>query len=256
MAISPRRTAAMTGVPMVASTLSNDPLEAVAKDTGSGTSFFQLYTPTDIPLAESLVHRAEAAGFKGIVVTLDSWVLGWRPRDLNDANFPQLRGHALANYFSDPRFRALLAKPPEADGAAAAMLWTRIFRKPLTWADLPWLRSLTKLPPSPARAGEGSRLERSSRSSAVRADPATVSEKRPASAPDGPRQARRAEVRIWHDLSRRYPSIPVEAILLGAPLRCRLRPSRGSQAKYCEDCQLKMFHDLLRWILNTPSPGA
>jgi lactate 2-monooxygenase len=134
------KAAAITGVPMVASTLSNDPLEAVAKDIGSGTGFFQLYTPNDIPLAESLVHRAEAAGFKAIVVTLDTWVLGWRPSDLNDANFPQLRGHALANYFSDPRFRALLAKPPQEDGAAAVMQWARIFGKPLTWADLPWLR--------------------------------------------------------------------------------------------------------------------
>jgi lactate 2-monooxygenase len=140
------KAAAATGVPMVASTLSNDPLEAVAKEIGGGTGWFQLYTPNDIPLAESLVHRAEAAGFKAIVVTLDTAVLGWRPRDLNDANFPQLRGHALANYFSDPRFRAMLAKPPEEDRAAAAMRVLQLFGKPLTWADLPWLRGLTKLP--------------------------------------------------------------------------------------------------------------
>ena len=80
------------------------------------------------------------------MVTLDTWVTGWRPRDLNDSNFPQLRGYALANYFSDPRFRALLSKPPEEDGPAAIMQWARIFGKVLTWADLPWLRSLTKLP--------------------------------------------------------------------------------------------------------------
>jgi lactate 2-monooxygenase len=144
--LSTARAAAITGVPMVASTLSNDPLETVAKEIGAGAGFFQLYTPTDRELAESLVRRAEAAGFKGIVVTLDTWVSGWRPRDLNDSNFPQLRGAALANYFSDPRFRALLEKPPEADGAAAVRTWARIFGKPLTWADLPWLRSLTKLP--------------------------------------------------------------------------------------------------------------
>ncbi|XFF02195.1 lactate 2-monooxygenase (plasmid) [Bradyrhizobium guangxiense] len=97
-------------------------------------------------LAESLVHRAEMAGFKGIVVTLDTWVTGWRPRDLNQANFPQLRGHALANYFSDPVFRGSLAKPPESDVPAAIMKWGAIFGRPLTWDDLPWLRSLTKLP--------------------------------------------------------------------------------------------------------------
>jgi lactate 2-monooxygenase len=140
------RAAAIAGVPMIASTLANDPLEAVAKDLGAATGFFQLYTPADRELAESLVRRAEAAGFKAIVVTLDTWVSGWRPRDLNQSNFPQLRGAALANYFSDPRFRALLPKPPEADPATAIMTWARIFGRPLTWADLPWLRSLTKLP--------------------------------------------------------------------------------------------------------------
>ena len=140
------KAAALTGVPMIASTLSNDPMEAVAENIGKGTGFFQLYTPNDIPLAESFVHRAEAAGFKAIVVTLDTAILGWRPRDLNDANFPQLRGHALANYFSDPRFRALLAKSPEEDRTTAVMRVLQLFGKPLTWADLPWLRSLTKLP--------------------------------------------------------------------------------------------------------------
>src|SRR5277367_5148163 len=140
------KAAALTGVPMVASTLTNDPMEAVAKALGDGMGFFQLYTPTDIPLAESLVHRAEAAGFKAIVVTLDTWVTGWRPRDLNDSNFPQLRGHCLANYFTDPQFRASLKRPPEEDGAAAIMQWAQTFGRVLTWADLPWLRALTKLP--------------------------------------------------------------------------------------------------------------
>jgi lactate 2-monooxygenase len=133
-------------VPMVASTLSVDPLEAVAKEFGATPGFFQLYTPKNVAVAESLVHRAEAAGFKAIVVTLDTWVTGWRPRDLNDSNFPQLRGHCLANYFTDPQFRALLKKPPEEDGAAAIMQWAQTFGRTLTWADLPWLRSLTKLP--------------------------------------------------------------------------------------------------------------
>jgi lactate 2-monooxygenase len=133
-------------VPMIASTFSNDPLEAVAGELGDTPGFFQLYTPWDAAVAESLVHRAEAAGFKGIVVTLDTWLTGWRPRDLNDANFPQMRGHCLMNYFSDPHFRASLSKSPEVDRAAATEQWGKIFGKPLAWADLPWLRSLTKLP--------------------------------------------------------------------------------------------------------------
>ena len=109
------RAAARTGVPMVASTLTVDPLEAVAKEFGGTPGFFQLYTAADREVAESFVHRAEAAGFKGIVVTLDTWVIGWRPADLTRSSFPQLRGHCLANYFSDPVFRSRLAKPPEED---------------------------------------------------------------------------------------------------------------------------------------------
>lgn len=140
------RACASTGVPMVASTLSHDPLEAVREALGDTPGFFQLYTPKDKAVAESLIQRAEAAGFKGIIVTLDTWLTGWRPRDLNDANFPQLRGHVLQNYFSDPHFRASLAKPPEEDLRAAIQQWAKIFGKVLTWTDLPWLRSLTKLP--------------------------------------------------------------------------------------------------------------
>ena len=140
------RAAARTGVPMVASTLSNDPLETIAEALEETPGFFQLYTPKDKELTESLVHRAEKAGYKGIVVTLDTWVTGWRPRDLNAGNFPQLRGHVLANYTSDPRFRALLSSPPEQDMTAAVALWAQTFGKVLTWADMLWLRSLTKLP--------------------------------------------------------------------------------------------------------------
>lgn len=140
------RAAAATGVPMMVSTLTADPLEDVANEFGDTPGFFQLYTPKDRELAASLVHRAEAAGYKAIVVTLDTWVPGWRPRDLATSNFPQLRGHCLANYFSDPVFRAGLAQPPEENPQAAVLSWVQTFGNPLTWDDLPWLRSLTDLP--------------------------------------------------------------------------------------------------------------
>ncbi len=138
--------AARTGVPMIASTLSADPLEDVAAKFGGTPGFFQLYTPTDRELAASLVSRAEKAGYRGIVITLDTWLTGWRPRDLAASNFPQLRGKCLPNNYSDPVFRALLAKQPAGDPAAAIRLWAGLFGNPLTWDDLPWLRSLTTLP--------------------------------------------------------------------------------------------------------------
>lgn len=140
------RAAARTGVPMVVSTLTEDPLEDVAAEFGDTPGFFQLYTPTDRELAASLVQRAEAAGYKGIIVTLDTWVPGWRPRDLSTSNFPQLRGRCLANYTSDPVFRASLAQPPEENPQGAVLKWVSLFGNPLTWDDLPWLRSLTTLP--------------------------------------------------------------------------------------------------------------
>lgn len=140
------RASAMTGVPIMATTLSNDPLEAVYKETGDTPAYFQLYTPKNRDLAASLVGRAEKAGYEAIVVTLDTWVTGWRPRDLSMSNFPQLRGAVLMNYFSDPVFQGLLDKPVEDDPAAAVMTFANVFGEVLTWDHLDWLRSLTSLP--------------------------------------------------------------------------------------------------------------
>ena len=137
--------AARTGVPMCVSTLTMAPLEDVAAEFGSTPGFFQLYTPNDRDLAESLVRRAESAGYAGIVVTLDTWIPGWRPRDLSTANFPQLRGLCLANYISDPVFRAKV-DGDLTDPRTAVPHWVSVFANPLTWNDLPWLRSLTTLP--------------------------------------------------------------------------------------------------------------
>lgn len=141
------RAAAATGVPLIGSTLMQDPLEEVAAELGETPGFFQLYTPNDREVAESLVARAEAAGYGAIVVTLDTWTLGYRPRDLQHGIFPQLRGACLANYASDPVFRSRLARTPEEDPAGFVAHWAMTFGNPsLTWDDLAWLRGLTGLP--------------------------------------------------------------------------------------------------------------
>lgn len=136
--------AAATGVPFIGSTLMSDPLEVVSAAAGDAPKWFQLYTPKNRELAESLVRRAEAAGYEAIVVTLDTWVPGWRPRDLASGNFPQLRGKALANYTSDPVFQEMTG--PNPDPGTVVMTWAGTFGHPVTWDDLPWLRSLTELP--------------------------------------------------------------------------------------------------------------
>jgi lactate 2-monooxygenase len=140
------RASAETGVPMVASTLTQDRMEDVAPHAGHTPGLFQLYTPNDRELAESFVRRAESAGYRAIVVTLDTWTTGWRPRDLNTGNFPQLRGYALANYFTDEVFLNRLEEPPQADLKEATAEWIKVWGNSLSWADLTWLRSLTKLP--------------------------------------------------------------------------------------------------------------
>jgi hypothetical protein len=141
------RASATSGVPMIASTLSQDPMEDVAAALGDAPGWFQLYPPNDRELTESLVRRAEAAGFTAIVITLDTLTLGWRPRDLAIASFPQLKGLCLANYTSDPVFRSRLSAPPEEDPQAAVGLWAMLFgNQSLGWDDLAWLRSLTTLP--------------------------------------------------------------------------------------------------------------
>ena len=140
------RAAARTGVTVVQSTLSMDPMEDLAPALGETPGFFQLYTPKDRDLAVSLIQRAEAAGYKAIVVTLDTWVTGWRPRDLNAANFPQLRGYCLSNYFTDEHFLKRLARKPEDDPAAAAAEWAGLFGYSVTWDDLAWMREATSLP--------------------------------------------------------------------------------------------------------------
>lgn len=135
---------AATGVPLIGSTLMSDPLEEVAAAAGDTPAWFQLYTPKNRDLAASLVQRAEAAGYDAIVITLDTWVPGWRPRDLASGNFPQLRGKALANYTSDPIFAEMTG--PNPDPGTVVMTWVSNFGHPVTWDDLPWLRSLTDLP--------------------------------------------------------------------------------------------------------------
>ena len=138
------RASVRTGVPFFAATLSADPMEDVAAVLDGTPGFFQLYTPPDRDLAASLVHRAEAAGFKGIAVTLDTWVTGWRPRDLRGSNYPQVPSGCLSNYTSDPVFRKGLR--PGEDAAEAVVRTLPIFGGPFRWDDLDWLRTQTRLP--------------------------------------------------------------------------------------------------------------
>lgn len=141
------RAAAETGVPMCLSTAASTSMEDVAGELDSTPGWYQLYWPNDPELAVSLVQRAEAAGYEAIVVTLDTRMLAWRPRDLVGAYLPFLRGEGIANYTSDPVFRAKCSAPPEEDTQGAIQQWAMTFPNPtLDWDDLPTLREHTSLP--------------------------------------------------------------------------------------------------------------
>ena len=141
------RAARSLGVPMVLSCVSSTPLEKVAEALGDSPRWFQLYWPKDPALAASLVGRAERAGYSAVVVTLDTYLYGWRERDLQHAWLPFAHGLGIANYLTDPVFRAALPAPPEKDPAAAARHFLAVVSNPaLTWDDLSWLRRQTRLP--------------------------------------------------------------------------------------------------------------
>ncbi len=112
---------------IVASTLSNLPLEAIAS-AADRRCWFQLYIYTDRGATERLVRRAEAAGYRALVLTVDTPLLGTRERDLRHRF--QLPAHLRFGNFLDEASGGQLGGP----------------RAPLTWSDLAWLRALTTLP--------------------------------------------------------------------------------------------------------------
>ena len=141
------RAAAALGLPMIISNQASRPMEEIAEAGGEGPRWFQLYWGKSDELVASLVGRAKASGCEAIVVTLDTTILGWRPRDLDLGHLPFLKGQGIAQYASDPVFRAMLAEPPEANPLAAATLFTQIYSDPcLTWDKLKTLRRMTDLP--------------------------------------------------------------------------------------------------------------
>lgn len=139
------RAAAAAGLVFVHSTAASHSIEQVAEASGGGPRWYQLYWPRDRDVAASLVARAEAAGYTALVVTLDTFTLGWRPTDLDTAYLPFLQGVGIANYLTDPAFLAPLAG--DAPLGDKVFRWAGIFGDPtLTWDDLAWLRERTNLP--------------------------------------------------------------------------------------------------------------
>ncbi|MGO4838397.1 alpha-hydroxy-acid oxidizing protein, partial [Rhizobiaceae sp. 2RAB30] len=108
------RAAAAEDIGYIFSNQASVPLEMTAGAMATAPRWFQLYWSSDDDFVRSIVSRAEKAGCEAIVVTLDTTLLGWRPRDLDMAYLPFLRGLGIGQYLSDPVFRSKIpASPPD-----------------------------------------------------------------------------------------------------------------------------------------------
>ena len=138
--VATARGAAAAGTAMVLSTLSNCPMEAVARAATPGL-WFQLYVYRDRGVTRELIRRAQAAGCRAIAVTVDAPIAGRRERDFrNQFTFPShLPMSNLSGAGSD------FSQPRETDGGFMGYL-NRMFDPSLTWRDLEWLVAESPLP--------------------------------------------------------------------------------------------------------------
>lgn len=133
------RAAGSEGTIMILSTLSNSDVEDVVKATKKSV-WFQLYVFKDRSITEALVKRVEAAGCKALVLTVDAPLLGRRLRDVrNRFNLPA--GVSVKNL--EPFMKEKL---PSRNDSGIAGYFADNLDPSLSWKDLDWLRSKTKLP--------------------------------------------------------------------------------------------------------------
>ncbi len=131
--------AAAINATMVVSTQANFTLEEIAAASG-GPLWFQLYIQHDRDFTAALVRRAEAAGYRALVVTADAPVSGLRNREQR-AGFAFPPGVAPANLAGMPPVPRQQAAP-----GAAPLFGSALLAAAPTWRDLAWLRTLTRLP--------------------------------------------------------------------------------------------------------------
>lgn len=127
---------------MTLSTLSNSAIEDVVQAAGSQPVFFQLYIYKDREATRDLVQRAEAAGAKALVLTVDAPLWGIREKDVHN-HFTLPEGLTLQNLTSKMKE---LPKAAKDSGSGLESYVTSHFDSNLSWKDIDWLRSITKIP--------------------------------------------------------------------------------------------------------------
>ncbi|QFZ21215.1 alpha-hydroxy acid oxidase [Saccharothrix syringae] len=130
------RAAGSAGVPYVISTLSSEPIDAVAG--AAGATWFQLYWLRDRRTVVDLLRRAEDAGCRAVVLTVDVPLLGRRLRDLRN-------GFALPPGIRPVNVDGDVGEHVPGDSVLARHT-AAVFDPSLSWRDLDWLREHTSLP--------------------------------------------------------------------------------------------------------------
>jgi lactate 2-monooxygenase len=145
--IAAARAAGKSGIPFVLSTVSSHSIEEVATQAPETEKWFQLYPAKDMEIVKSMIRRAESSGYRVLVVTVDTFLLGWRVRDLRNSYLPFLKGAGLANYLTDQVFLSQLKRPPEEDMMGAISRFLSVYVNPqFTWSHLKQILEFTKLP--------------------------------------------------------------------------------------------------------------
>ncbi|HEX9035811.1 MAG TPA: alpha-hydroxy acid oxidase [Ktedonobacterales bacterium] len=135
------RGASAAGTIMTLSTMATVALEEVAAAAG-GPLWFQLYVYKERALTEALVRRAEAAGYRALVLTVDAPYLGRRERDIR-SGFGLPPGMIVANFAG----HASADQPGVDPGASGLAVYASAKMDPtLTWEAVDWLRAVTRLP--------------------------------------------------------------------------------------------------------------
>lgn len=138
-------------VPMGLSTYSNRSLEDVKAAGGDSVVFMQLYVFKNKETTKALVHRAEAAGYKALALTVDTPMLGKRFAD--EYNEFKLPAHLKLGNFPDSGKIDLLMSPQSLTRKDIEGEVTDEIKEPtnsidpsINWEEtIPWLRSITKL---------------------------------------------------------------------------------------------------------------
>jgi L-lactate dehydrogenase (cytochrome) len=145
------RAAGRAGIPYTLSTMGTTSIEDVARASGGGRLWFQLYVWRDRRAGVELVRRAEAAGYEALLLTVDTPVAGARMRDVRNGLTipPQLSLRTLGDMALHPAWwgNLLTTRPLEFasmtqwSGTVAEMI-DSMFDPTMTLADLEWLRSI------------------------------------------------------------------------------------------------------------------